>query len=339
VKPEKYEAWATTIAAFPGKVKQNAGVDLYAMSIGNEPDFASCGMSEPCNGNYPTTLYSAEEMVAFVKIAGPKLKAAGCKVMAPEASEWLHTWSDTSACCSVPGNKPSSDPLKCGFPPTKCAPGKGYDYGHCLFRDKDAWEAVDIIGVHQYDTQVAAPWPIDVPEKKPVWQTEMSGVKWWPDGKPDTTIENGLTVAGWIHNALTVGEASGWLYWWYNGGSETNEGLLINGQDTKRHYTFGNYTKYVRPGMTRVDVTGNVPKDVLISAFKGSGTSVVIVAINKGADATVPVTVSGGTVPGSFTPVVTSGSENWVSKTAVPVNNGTFTATLGAKTITTFVGK
>ena len=305
-------------------------------------------MNEPCNGNYPTTLYTAEQMVNFIKVAGPKIRAKGCKIMAPEASEWIHTWSDTSGCCSVPGNKPSSDPLKCGCfqgktTPCSCQPGKGYSYGKYLYEDKEAWAFVDILGVHQYDTQRAEPWPdyVKVEDRKPVWQTEMSGVKWWPDGSPDNSIENGLAVAGWIHNALTVGELNAWCYWWYNGGSGTNEGLLLNGQDTKRHYTFGNYTRYVRPGMTRVLIAGDAPKNVLLTAFKGAGNKVVIVAINKGSAATVPISIAGGTVPTSFIPYVTAdgNNKNWVEGSAVSVAGGVLTAQLEGKSVTTFVGK
>jgi len=341
LKTANYDQWASTIASF---AKSN---NLYAMSMGNEPDFASCGSAEPCNGSYPTTLYTAEEMVAFIKVLGPKMRstAPNCKIMAPEASEWIHTWSDTSGCCSTPGNKPSSDPLKCGCFTGKttscsCAAGKGYSYGKYLFEDKAAWAYVDILGVHQYDTQVSVPWPSYVPvaDRKSVWQTEMSGVKWWPDGSPSTDISNGVVGAGWIHNALTVGELNAWCYWWYNGGSDTNEGLLLNGQDTKRHYTYGNYSKYVRPGMTRVDITGAIPAGVLLTAFKGTGGKVVIVAINKGtASATVPITITGGTAPATMTPIVTSSSENWASKTALPVTSGAFTATLAGTTVTTFV--
>ena len=58
-----YTSWATTIASFA------ASNGFYAMSIGNEPDFASCSSNDPCNGNYPTTLYTATEMVAWVKAA------------------------------------------------------------------------------------------------------------------------------------------------------------------------------------------------------------------------------------------------------------------------------
>jgi len=338
VKPENYEAWADTITKF---AKDNG---LYAMSPGNEPDFASCGYTEPCNGNYPTTLYTAAEMVAFIKVVGPKLQAAGIKVIAPEASEWLHNWSNDSASGSEPGKKNSSDPLKCGFPGTNCAKGQGYDYGHALFEDKTAWAAFDIMGVHQYDTQKAEPWPADVPEKKPVWQTEMSGVKWWPEQGPSSDINNGIAVAGWIHDAVTVGEASAWLWWWWNAyNTDDNEGLRLGktgATDTKRRYTLGNYSRFIRPGYTRVDITGAIPTDILLSAYKGDDGTVVIVAINKGgAAAMVPLTIGGGTAPAMLTPWVTSAADNLASKPAVAVTGGRFTAALESKTVTTFVGK
>ena len=279
-------------------MKAGSGYDLYAMSPQNEPDFASCGNNEPCSGDYDTTLYTADEMVAFVKVVGPKLHALNppVQVLAPEASEWIHVWSNTSACCSDPSGKNSSDPLKCGFPPTNtaCASGGGYDYGHYLYQDSTAWAQVDLLGLHEYDTQHAEPWPADVPDKKPVWQTEMSGVKWWPEQGPSSDINNGIAVAGWIHSALTVGEASAWTWWWYQG--SVNTGLLLSdGTDTKRHYVVGNFSKYIRPGYTRVDVTGNANTDLLLSAYKGTDGTVVVVAVNQGTtSATVPIPLPEG---------------------------------------------
>jgi glucuronoarabinoxylan endo-1,4-beta-xylanase len=53
----------------------------------------------------------------------------------------------------------------------------------------------------------------------------------------------------------------------------------------------------------------------------------------------VPISISGGTAPATLTPWVTSASDNLASKTAVTVSSGSFTATLAATTVTTFVGK
>lgn len=330
-----YNDWATRITTF---AKNNG---LYAMAVGNEPEFASCGNQDPCNGNYATMLYTANEEVAFVKVVGPMLQQAGVKVIAPETSEWNHLWSNTSA-GPDPGGKNSSDPLKCGFPPSNaaCDMGEGYDYGHYLAKDATAWAAFDIIGTHEYDSQQAYPWPSDVTAaRKEVWQTEMSGVKWWPEQGPSSDINNGIAVAGWIHSALVVGDASAWLYWWYTQTGD-NEGLVLGNTDTKRHYTMGNYSKFVRPGYTRVDVGGMVPTDVLLSAYKGPDGTVVVVAINKAkSDQSVPITISGGSALASMTPWVTSATDDLASKTAVAVSNGTFTAALAASTVTTFVGK
>jgi glucuronoarabinoxylan endo-1,4-beta-xylanase len=227
-----------------------------------------------------------------------------------------------------------------------CTSGGGYDYGHWLAKDADAWKAFDIIGVHEYDSQTGYAWPSDVAggkRDKEIWQTEVSGVKWWPEQGPSGDIANGVAVAGWIHSALVTGEASAWLWWWYRAyATDDNEGLLLeSGTVTKRYYTLGNYSKFVRPGYVMVDVVGNGNANLLLSAFKGSDGTVVVVAINKStATFTVPITIAGGTVvPTSMTPNVTSSSESLKAGPSISVNGGTFLATLPGTTVTTFVGR
>lgn len=346
-----YDAWGTTIAQFA----QNYGV--YAMGIANEPDFASCGSSigPPCNGDYDSMVYTAKEMVDFVKVVGPKLKAAGVKLLAPEPSEWLHLWSNASATGSTVASHPnSSDPLNCGCfanePTTtgcasSCEQGDGYDYGHWLANDPTAWGYVDFLGTHEYDTQKALPWPADVDggkRSKEIWETQLGGVKYWPYEGPSDTMDDALATAEWIHSGLVVGEASAWLWWWYTAeGSDDNEGLVLKNSSnlTARCYTMGNYSKFVRPGYVMVEVGGNTNSDLLLSAFQGSD-AIVVVAINKGtADTSVPIAITGGTSPSSCAPYVTSPTDKLAQKTAVPVTGGAFTATLRATSVTTFVCK
>ncbi|HET7543221.1 MAG TPA: glycoside hydrolase family 30 beta sandwich domain-containing protein [Polyangiaceae bacterium] len=346
--------WATAIANFA------KAQNLYAMSIANESDFASCASKgPPCTDDYETMTYTAKQMVKWVKIAGPKIKSISpnTKVIAPEASEWIHAWSNASGTGSTVSSHPqSSDPLACGCFSTTldatgcaqtCLDGNGYDYGHWLWKDQDAWKAFDIFGVHEYDSQKAFAWPADVnngKRDKEVWQTEMSGVKYWPEEGPSTDINNGVVVAGWIHSALTVGEASAWLWWWYESYYQNdNEGLaVVQGSSTiaKRYFTLGNYSKFIRPGYTAVEVVGNSNADVLLSGFKGSDGTVVIVAVNKGgSNVTLPIAISGGTAPAMLTPNVTSATDNLKAGTPVAVTGGSFMAALPSKTVTTFVGK
>ncbi|WP_437624179.1 glycoside hydrolase family 30 beta sandwich domain-containing protein [Sorangium sp. So ce1151] len=155
-------------------------------------------------------------------------------------------------------------------------------------------------------TQVAYPWPDDVSPRgdKEVWQTEMSGVKWWPEQGPSNTIENGVAIARWVHSAFVVGEANAWLWWWYSGNT-TNEGLIQQSGSvtTKRYYTFGNFTRYIRPGYHRVAVTGVFPEKVLVSAYTNDSGKVVVVAINETTSAqTVPLAFAGGTAPSAIAP-------------------------------------
>jgi glucuronoarabinoxylan endo-1,4-beta-xylanase len=348
-----YDSWSTKIADFA------KAQGLYAIAAANEPDFASCGstIGPPCNGDYDSMVFTASEMVEWVKVLGPKIKALNppVKFIAPEPSEWIHLWSNMSATGSTVASHPnSSDPFKCGCfgntPGTtgcasSCAQGNGYDYGHWLAKDTTAWSLIDIIGTHEYDTQKAEAWPADVDggkRSKPIWETEVSGVMYWPEQGASTDIKNGIAVAQWIHSALTLGEASAWLYWWYEASGD-NEGLLIKGSSalTKRCYTLGNYSKFVRPGYTRVDLTGAVPADVLLSAYTAEDGTVVVVAINKGnAAVSLPITIAGGTAtPTMMTPYVTSATDSITGKTAVPVSGAAFTAVLDSMSVTTFVGK
>jgi O-glycosyl hydrolase len=321
-----YDSWATALAKFPSLVKQNTGVDLYGISPQQEPDFASCGTASPCNGDFPSMLWTSSELISFVKILSPKLRALDppVRLLGPDTAEWLHLWSNQSAAGST-------DPLK----------GSGYDYGHALFADPDAWPLMDLLATQQYDDAKAAVWPSDVPRTKSLWMTEMSGNKFGPEQGPSNDIQNGVAVAGWIHDAIVNGPASAWLYFWRAAlNTDDNEGLILkDGRETKRLYTFGNFSKFIRPGYTRMTVTGDVPDNVLLTAYAGPDGTVVIVAINRGAsDVSVPIFISGGQAPASLVPYFTSATDNLAVKTSVAFGASSFTAALGATSVTTFVG-
>lgn len=363
LKTQYYTQWAELIATY---AKNN---NLYAMSIANESDFASCGGASgvSCNNNPPYTdayasmTYTGKEMVAFVKEAKKAFDkiCPEVKMIAPEASLWIHVWSNISPTKQYN----STDPHDCGCFSNEiteeakaqcaehCNNGDGYDYGHWLAKDEEAWNAFDILGVHEYESQVAYAWPDDVNggvRDKEVWQTEMSGVMHWPEAGPSTSIENGVAVARWIQSALTIGEASAWCYWWYGPpyyGNDDNEGLAFvknNNQKTKRYYTFGNYSRYMRPGQTVVNITGTdqLPEKVLLTASKDNDGKVVIVAVNEtDSEQSIDISIAGGTAPASFKPIVTNSSANWKEGSAVSVSDGVLTMALEKMSVTTFVGE
>jgi glucuronoarabinoxylan endo-1,4-beta-xylanase len=80
-----YAAWAAVLAAFPAFYKKNGGVDLYAVSAQNEPDFTA---------SYQSCLFSSSQMVAWIKVLGPALAALSppVKVLAAEPDNWGNIW-------------------------------------------------------------------------------------------------------------------------------------------------------------------------------------------------------------------------------------------------------
>jgi glucuronoarabinoxylan endo-1,4-beta-xylanase len=319
-----YASWAETVAAFPALVKDNTGVDLYGISPQHQPDFASCGFSKPCNGDFPSMLYTPDEFVEFVNLIGPKLHALNppVKLLGPDTADWVHVWSNAVT-------HGATDPLM-----------GSYDYGHALFDDPAAWAQLDVVATHQYFSQRAEPWPSDIPPTKPVFMTEAAGVKFWPEQGPSDDIQNGVAVAGWIHDAIVNGPASAWLYFWRIAqGTDDNEGLYLqSGSVTKRFYTLGNFSRFVRPGYVRVSITGDVPRDVLLTGYRGPDGTVVLVAVNQGTtDALLPVTLAGDTPPSTLTPHVTSATDDLAQKTPLAVSSGAFSAKLEALSVTTFV--
>jgi glucuronoarabinoxylan endo-1,4-beta-xylanase len=301
-----YDTWATTLAGFVATAKKS-GVTVMGMSAQNEPDNTT---------PYDSCIFSNDQMVAFIKALGPKLKALSppVKLVAPEATRWEDLWGGT--------------------------PNKGsYSYGNAILADGTAAGQVDILATHMYETQNVMAPPAGV--SKPIWVTEMSGVMGYPEAGPSSDIADGLVWAGWIRDAITIGQASAWHAWWMTSLNADNEGLLLQGGgSTKRFYTVGNYSKFIRPGYRRVTVSGTPPTGVTLTAYQNpTDGTVVVVAINAGSSAVaLPLFLSGG-APCAMTPWVTSVSDNLVSKAAVSVSGSRLAPTLAAQSVTTLVGK
>jgi O-glycosyl hydrolase len=252
------------------------------------------------NGAYAMCLYSGAQMDAFIKVLGPKLAALNPRplLLAAETSTWGNFW-------------PS--------------------FGDVFNNDSAALGYIDIMASHQYDYQAVAH---AIPAGKRFWETEVSTF----DG-PSTDIGNGITVARWVHDAMTIANASAWHYWWLISANNDNEGLLnLGGGVTKRLYTVGNFSKFVRPGWVRIGTTGG-PAGLYASAYKDpvSGNFAVVVINASAADVTQRIALNGA-ASALVTPQVTSASLNLASQASLDSSSGAFSMILPASTVTTFVG-
>ncbi|WP_345169407.1 glycoside hydrolase [Algibacter aquimarinus] len=144
------------------------------------------------------------------------------------------------------------------------------------------------------------------------WQSEFCILENTDDigggNKRDLGIDTALYVARVIHADLTLANASSWQWWTALTNADYKDGLIYldsgdnsdlfnldkikyNGDfhDSKLLWALGNYSRFVKPGMVRVNVESDENevsiikqyKDIMLSAYLDKETSeIAIVAIN-----------------------------------------------------------
>lgn len=202
------------------------------------------------------------------------------------------------------------------------------------------------------------------------WQTEFCileqpGVDEVPGGGGpvrDLGMKTALYVSRVIHNDIAVANASSWQWWLAlspgdykdgliylddgisngNNGSQGDNYCLNDGfyRDSKTLWALGNYSRFVRPGMVRVQIPNQnavaASTDVMLSAYKDVATKkLVIVAVNySNASRSYKLKLSGVLKNNELTPYVTS--ENSNLKKGTNVKSDKFE--IPARSIVTYVG-
>jgi O-glycosyl hydrolase len=213
--------------------------------------------------------------------------------------------------------------------------------------------------------------PIATRFAKPTWMTEIccykgsGGVASSFGASYDPTMTQGFWLADQIYSDFTVAGDSAW-YWWTALSSVIgcdpksdpqcatrvntkgfNDGLLYydpafatNGDTkiftTKRFFVLGQFSRYVRPGSVRHDVSG-APAGVHVMAFQ-QGSAWTVVAWNEGrAAATVGVALPGRA--STLRTAVETSPTAQLSPARPPAltNSGTWVASVPAQTIVSYV--
>lgn len=191
--------------------------------------------------------------------------------------------------------------------------------------DANAAKYVSIIGGHLYGAKIRS-YPLAQSKGKDVWQTEHF--------TRDLTMKGTVDFAKEVHDCMVTGNMNAYVYWWIN--NPENGMLDSSKKPLKRAYALGQYAKFVRNGYQRVDATSTPQSNVYVSAYTGDN-KVVIVAINASTNAvTQSFQVSGGNAK-QVSRYVTSSSQNMGKGSDISVSNGSFSASLPAQSITTFV--
>jgi glucuronoarabinoxylan endo-1,4-beta-xylanase len=140
-----------------------------------------------------------------------------------------------------------------------------------------------------------------------------------------------------IYASFSTGGVNGWHYWW-------TQQLVPNASSPPAQvYALGNFSKFVRPGFVRADVSGaakpsgSVP--LVLGFMNPPDGTVAIVVVNGGGAQNVSFFVAGTAWPASVTPYVTTTSSKLAAGTVISVSGARFSAALQGQSVTTFVGK
>lgn len=213
--------------------------------------------------------------------------------------------------------------------------GDGRSFYTNILNNQKAMANCDLFGTHFYGTPRDK---MDFPQLegcgKEIWMTEVyvpnsnaNSANNWPEA---------IQVAENIHNGLAIGNMSVYTWWYIKRSYSLLEQNGTNGAITKRGYMMAQYSKYVRPGYKRTEVTEQPQSNVLVSAYKGENNKVVIVAINKGSsEVNQQFEISGQTIT-SAVRYRSSGSENLAESKMSPSGSG-FNSQLPANSVSTYV--
>jgi O-glycosyl hydrolase len=229
----------------------------------------------------------------------------------------------------------------------ECCAAEGWDYAtqyaSAIEADPAALHYVSLFTSHGYTE-----WPtFPVPGwNKPVWETEWSTFESWDPAWDDGTDASGFTWAQHIYTGLTSANLNAFLYWW--GSSEPtfngdNESLIqINGTTVSasgRLWAFANYSRFVRPGAVRIGAT-TTDTGLDLTAFRNLDGSVAVVVLNTDTSPdTVSFSLQNLGLPGwsGVTPYVTDSASDAAAQPRLQAQSGTFTYTLPARSLVTFV--
>ncbi|MHC3469764.1 glycoside hydrolase [Streptomyces sp. 7R007] len=303
------------------------GVRLDYISPFNEPDndFGSCGQE-----GMKVTVDQRDDIV---RALGAEQRARHQKttIMADESSQTTQFVSELPQWIAQPGTAPYVSRL-----------------AHHTYDNPDDGRLAQV-----YETSKSV--------GKTPWASEIccfgKGSTGW-NQEYDPTIDNALLMSRIIYKDFATAHDSAFQWWvalasgygsdpYTRNDAGWNDGLIYYDPDyatdgnqqlyfTKRYYALGQYSKFVRPGSVAHNVTG-APDGVEVSAYDRDGTWVVVVNNHNSTDTPLSLHFNSEAPVHARQAVRTSATEDWARVAKPAVSDGTVSATLAARSVTTYV--
>lgn len=301
LRPDAYSDYADHLNRFAEYMEQN-GVPLYGISIQNEPDIEV---------GYESCDWTPEEMITFLQNHGESI---GPRIIAPESFQFRREMSDP------------------------------------ILNDSLAASQLDILGGHVYGGGNSR-YFLAEQKKKEIWMTEYllnlgtgnTGADPWSSYSEDEIWDETITML----NSMQRSMRNNWnaYVWWYlqryysfigDGEQGTVDGELL-----KRGYAFSHFSRFIRPGYTRVH--SYVPFDLDFQQFSATAykdsSRIVIVALNgESTDRDYTFTIEDRT-PLQVKLYRTSNSQNMERLDDIELDGNTYTVNVPAQSVTTFVAE
>ncbi|WP_423253711.1 glycoside hydrolase family 30 protein [Melissococcus plutonius] len=228
------------------------GIPVTSLSPINEPQWEWTSGQEGCH-------YNPKEMVDFAKfIYKEKEKRKTLQqleISVPELGEWMNS---------------------------------SQNYYQAMASDTEFMQAYPTWDIHSYWSSKEAKqkfnqWldnnHINVGLKMTEW-TEMVNGK-------DTSMKSALTLANQIHEDLTLLDVTTWQYWIAVSCYDYHDGLIYvdlnnhNVEPAKRLWSMGNFSKFIRPGAKRFEVTVNDDQINTVGFIDEKTNQKIIICINN----------------------------------------------------------
>lgn len=276
LNPNKYDDYADWLKEGI-QLYEDVGIQLYALSLQNEPMFTQTFNSCTYTFEWYNDLLKA--VVPQIKADFPEVKIFGSENMLDmEGADINWQWF----------------------------------YHNNLKADPDASNQIDILAVHGYNDGVAPTsgsglaerWTnhreqFSDPMNKTTWMSETSG---YVDAWLGTSDKPGaLSLGQDIHAGLYYGNISGWIWWQGSELGNIGEYNLMNGTTAgKKYYVSKHFYRYVRPGAVRFKAESSDTENVFVTAYRHEGKDThTLILINSGTTDKL-ISLTGNDVPGSF---------------------------------------
>ena len=274
LRTDMYEEFAERCVAYIKIIKQETGIDVYAISLQNEPRF-----TEP----YESCVFNGESLRDLIKVVGKRFTDDGIttKIFMPEDVGYL-------------------DGVSSIVQPT--------------LNDADARKYVSIIAVHGFaldgvtaNSPDAQTWQTmyswGAQYNMPLWMTETSGFS--------NDMKGAMDLAKAMYTAINFGNVSAWLHWQLSQQTIDAYALMSSsGQKSKRYYASKNFYRYVKPGDYRIQSSAPDSAHIYSVAFKNdtANTTTIILINDNTKDKTIKL--SGNNLPVLLNKYITSANDN-----------------------------